>query len=119
MDGLIRDVRESMVIRAIRLDETHQHPAMFKLAATIAFLLTLVGVWQAINSDGAKNISKRRTPSLDWLVIFIILSDRGESTNRPKNCGSEFSDNCSDTLRPRTAADLLCDRQEAMGLDVL
>ena len=32
----------------------------------------------------------------------------------------EFSDNCSDTLRPRTAADhLLCDRQEAMGLDVL
>ena len=56
MDGLIRDVRESM---AIRLDETHQHPALFKLAAIIAFLLTLVGVWQAINSDGAKNISKR------------------------------------------------------------
>ena len=104
---------------AIRLDETHQHPALFKLAATIAFLLTLVGIWQAIYSDGAKNISKRETPSLDWLVIFIILSDRGESTNRPKNCGSEFSDNYSDTLRPRTAADLLCDRQEAMGLDVL
>ena len=56
MDRLIRDVRESM---AIRLDETHQHPALFKLAAIIAFLLTLVGVWQAINSDGAKNISKR------------------------------------------------------------
>ena len=31
----------------------------------------------------------------------------------------EFSDNCSDTLRPRTATDLLCDHRGAEGLDVL